>query len=371
MAGIGEAYGALLASGQLRADAGQAAVVARLDALASQLESPPRPGWLGRLWPGRAPPPPRSVYLWGGVGRGKSMLMDLFVQNLRLQAKKRIHFHEFMAESQARIHARRQSDPGDPIPAVAAAWAREARLLAFDELQVTNPPDAMVLSRLFTALLAGGVTVVATSNRHPTDPYRHGLNRELFLPFIDLVMERFDVLALDGPTDYRRDRIGGLPLYHVPNGPAASAAMSELFFRLTDFPVEDRAHVPTATIDLGGGRSLHVPKSLKGVAVFSWRKLIDAPFSASDYLAVARRYHTVLLVGVPRLGPENRNAAMRFVAFVDAMYEYGVKLVMAADAEPDGLYPEGDGAFEFQRTASRLDEMRSESWMARGHGLAA
>jgi cell division protein ZapE len=371
MPAVAEAYRALLASGQLREDAAQQAVVGRLDALGGELETTPRKGLFARLLPGRAVPSPRSLYLWGGVGRGKSMLMDLFVQNLRLPAKKRIHFHEFMAETHARIHARRQADPGDPIPAVAAAWAREARLLAFDELQVTNPPDAMILSRLFTALLAGGVTVVATSNRHPNDLYKDGLNRELFLPFIDLVMERFDVMALDGPTDYRRDRIGGLPLYHVPNGPEASAAMSELFFRLTDFPVGDRAHVPTAEIDLGGGRGLHVPKSLKGVAVFSWRKLIEAPFSAADYLTIARRYHTVFLVGVPTLGPENRNAATRFMAFVDAMYEYGVKLVMAADAEPDALYPAGDGAFEFQRTASRLDEMRSESWMARGHGLAA
>lgn len=371
MPAVLEAYRGLLASGELRADPAQEAVALRLDALAAELETPQRRGLVARLLPGRRSPALKSLYLWGGVGRGKSMLMDLFVQNLRIDARRRIHFHEFMAETHARIHARRRADPGDPIPAVAGSWAKEARLLAFDELQVTNPPDAMILSRLFTALLASGVTVVATSNRHPSDLYRDGLNRELFLPFIDLVLERFDVLALDGPTDYRRDRIGGLPLYHVPNGAEASAAMSELFFRLTDFPVEDRAHVPTAEIDLGGGRSLHVPKSLKGVAVFSWRKLIDAPFSAADYLAVARRYHTVFLVGVPRLGPENRNAAMRFVAFVDAMYEYGVKLVMAADAEPDQLYAAGDGTFEFQRTASRLEEMRSESWMARGHGLAA
>ncbi|MFN7176484.1 MAG: cell division protein ZapE [Thermaurantiacus sp.] len=371
MSAVAEAYGALLATGQLRADEAQAEVVGRLDALARQLEAPPRRGLLARLLPARAGPAPRSLYLWGGVGRGKSMLMDLLVQNLQFNAKKRIHFHEFMAETHARIHAHRQAQAGDPIPAVAALWAREARLLAFDELQVTNPPDAMILSRLFTALLAAGVTIIATSNRHPSDLYQDGLNRELFLPFIHLVLERFDVMALDGPTDYRRERIGGLPLYHVPNGPEASAALSELFFRLTDFPVEDRAHVPTAEIDLGGGRSLHVPKSLKGVAVFSWRKLIDAPHSAADYLAVARRYHTVFLVGVPILGPENRNAAMRFMAFVDAMYEYGVKLVMAADAPPDALYTAGDGAFEFQRTASRLEEMRSESWMARGHGLAA
>jgi cell division protein ZapE len=370
MSRIGDAYRELVDSGQLRPDPDQAAVVGRREAIASALEMPvERPGLVGRLF-GKAPPTaPRSLYLWGGVGRGKSMLMDLFFDRLALDRKLRIHFHEFMAETHAAIHAARARHQGDPLPVVAAEWAARARCLAFDELQVTNPADAMILSRLFTGLLDAGVVMVATSNRPPRDLYRDGLNRELFLPFIALVEARFEVLALDGPTDYRLDRIGGLPVYHVPNGPAASAAMSELFFRMTDFPVEDRAHVPTATLDLGGGRQLHVPKSLKGVAVFSFRKLIDAPFSAADYLAIARRYHTLFLVGVPVMGPEMRNQAERFRNLIDALYEYRVKLVLAADAEPEMLYAGGDGAFEFQRTASRLREMRSEAYLALGHGV--
>ncbi len=369
MSGIRARYDALLASGELRPDADQAQAVGRLDALARALVRPaPRPSLLARLRGRQAPAAPRSIYLWGGTGRGKSMLMDLFVAEAGVARRRRIHFHEFMAETHARIHAARAQRLANPVLAVARGWAAEARLFAFDELQVTNPADAMILSRLFTAMLEAGTVMVATSNRHPETLYEGGLNRELFLPFIALVMDRFDVLALDGPTDYRLDRMGGLPVYHVPNGPEASAAMAELFFRLTDFPVEDRAHVPTADIALGGGRVLHVPKSLKGVAVFSFRKLIDAPYSAADYLAVARRYHTVFLVGVPRMGPEMRNQAERLRNLVDALYEYRVKLVMAADAPPDQLYAAGDGAFEFARTASRLHEMQSAAWMALGHG---
>ncbi len=367
--GVEAAYRRLRASGELRPDAAQERVVARLAALQAALETAPRqPGPVARLFGRAGPPAPRGVYLWGGVGRGKSMLMDLFFAAVRGVPKQRMHFHEFMADVHRRIHAARGTGEGDPVLRVADALGASTRLLAFDEMQVTNPADAMILSRLFTRMTEQPVTLVATSNRPPDDLYRDGLNRELFQPFIALLEERLDVLRLDGPVDYRLDRIGGLPVYHVPNGPAATAAMAELFFRLTDFPVEDRAHVPAARIDLGAGRMLDVPKSLKGVAVFSWRKLIAAPHSAADYLAIARRYHMVFLVGVPVMGPEMRNEAARFRDFVDAMYEYRVKLVIAADAEPDALYPHGDGAFEFQRTASRLWEMRSDRYMALGHG---
>ncbi len=367
MTGVLRAYEGLVARGELRPDARQAEVARHLDGFARALEAPP-PRLLFRLL-GRPRPGPRGVYLWGGVGRGKSMLMDLFFGEVRAGPRLRRHFHEFMLETHARIHAARQQGAGDPIPVVAEGWAAEARLLALDEMQVTNVADAMILSRLFGALLGAGSVLVTTSNRPPRDLYRDGLNRELFLPFIDLLERALDVLELDGPIDYRRARMAGLPVYHVPNGPEASRAMAELFFRLTDFPVEDRARVPSAELLLPSGRSLHVPKSLKGVAVFSFRKLIAAPRGPEDYLAIARTYHTVFLVGVPVMGPHMRNEAARFVAFVDALYDWRVKLVMAADAEPAGLYPEGDGRFEFSRTVSRLEEMRSADWMAKGHGL--
>jgi cell division protein ZapE len=375
MSSVRAAYDALVAGGELRPDPAQAAVADRLEQLAQALERPiPAPGLLSRLLGARPPRAPRGIYLWGGVGRGKSMLMDLFFQHVRVPPARRIHFHQFMLETHARIAAARREieatgAAGDPIPAVAAQWASEARLLAFDEMQVTNVADAMILSRLFTALLGAGTTVVATSNRVPADLYKDGLNRELFLPFIRLLETELDVIALDGPTDYRLDRMGGMPTYHSPNGPEASAALSELFFRLTDFPVEDRAHVPTNELDVGGGRTLHVPKSLKGVAVFSFKRLCGEARGAADYLAVARSYHTVILVGVPVLGPEMRNEAARFVTLVDALYDWHCKLLIAADAPPQALYPEGDGRFEFERTVSRLMEMQSADYLAKGHGL--
>jgi len=226
----------------------------------------------------------------------------------------------------------------------------------------------MILSRLFTRLLDEGVTVIATSNRAPDSLYLGGLNRELFLPFIALLEERLTIVRLDGPVDYRLERLAGMPTWYVPNGPDATAALREAFFRLTDYPVEDSAHVPTEALAIPGGRTLHVPKSLKGVAVFSFRRLCGEPRGAADYLAIARRFHTVIVVGVPKMGPENRNEAARFVTLIDALYEQKVKLLAAADAEPHDLYVAGDGAFEFERTASRLMEMQSEGYLALGHG---
>ena len=364
------AYRALVARGELRPDAEQAAAAARLDALAAALATPARRGLLARL-AGVAPPAPRGIYLWGAVGRGKSMLMDLFYDHVAVAPKRRVHFHEFMLDIHAAIHAQRQASAADPIPAVAAAVAGSARLLCFDELQVRDVADAAILSRLFTALLAAGVTVVATSNRPPADLYKDGLNRQLFMPFIALIEDRLEVLGLNGPVDYRLDRLGGMPTYYTPNGPAATKALSDAFFRLTDYPVEDRAHVPTALLDVGGGRTLFVPKSLKGVAVFSFARLCRAPLGAADYVAVARRYHTVILVGVPQLGPELRNEAARFVTLIDTLYEHHVKLLVAADVPPEALYAAGDGSFEFERTVSRLYEMQAADYLAQGHGAPA
>jgi cell division protein ZapE len=229
----------------------------------------------------------------------------------------------------------------------------------------------MILSRLLGKLLEQGVKVVTTSNRRPGDLYQGGLNRELFLPFIRLVEQRMMVVAVDGPTDYRLDRLEGVEVWHVPNGPQATAALSRAFFQLTDYPVEDRARVPTEELDVGGGRTIHVPKSLKGVAVFSFKRLCGEPRGAADYLAIARRFHSVIIVGIPVMGPDMRNEAARFVTLIDALYEHKVKLLASADAEPEGLYPAGDGSFEFQRTVSRLEEMRSAEYLAEGHGAAA
>jgi cell division protein ZapE len=360
MADVLAAYDALVAAGELRPDAEQAAAARRLDALAAELAHPRKTGFLRRK-----PMPARGVYLWGDVGRGKSMLMDLFYDHATVARKARVHFAEFMLDIHARIATERKKEAGDPILAIAATLAEETRLLAFDEMMVTNSPDAMILSRLFTALIEAGTTVVATSNRAPADLYKNGLNREHFLPFIALIETRLDVLALNGPVDYRRDRLGSQDTWLVPNGPAATADLSAAFFRLTDHEVTEPIPAEDLTVQ---GRTLHVPKTLKGVAVFSFRKLCGEARGAADYLAVARRFHTVILVGIPQLGPENRNEAARFVALIDALYEHKVKLLAAADAQPADLYPAGDGAFEFQRTVSRLEEMRSDSYLGQGHG---
>jgi cell division protein ZapE len=273
-----------------------------------------------------------------------------------------------MLEVHERLRAERQSESGDPIPPVAKAIAAEAKLLAFDEMVINNSADAMILSRLFSHLLSEGVTVITTSNRPPSDLYKSGLNRELFLPFIDLIEAEMDVVPLNGPTDYRLQRLGGFPTWYVPNGAEATQALSKAFFRLTDYPPEDREHVPSGDIPVQGGRSLQVPKCLKGVAVFSFKRLCGEARGAPDYLAIARRFHTVILVGIPKLGPEKRNEAARFVTLIDALYEHKVKLLAAADAQPAVLYERGDGVFEFERTASRLIEMQSEEYLARGHG---
>jgi cell division protein ZapE len=317
---------------------------------------------------GKTAPAPRGIYMWGGVGRGKSMLMDLAYCSIDIAKKRRVHFHEFMLEVHERLRAERAKEKGDPIPPVAQGIAAEARLLAFDEMVINNSADAMILSRLFSHLLNEGVTVITTSNRPPRDLYLGGLNRELFMPFIDLIERELDVVPLNGPTDYRLERLGGLPTWHVPNGPEATRALSEAFFRLTDYSVENRDRVPSEDVPVQGGRTLHVPKALKGVAVFSFKRLCGEPRGAPDYLAIARRYHTVIIVGIPELGPEKRNEAARFVTLIDALYEHKVKLLASADAAPAQLYPEGHGAFEFQRTVSRLIEMQSEDYLAAGHG---
>ena len=361
-------YEQLIAAGELRADAQQSDAAIRLARLQQELEVPQPNGLIGKLF-GKKPAAPRGLYLWGGVGRGKSMLMDLFHECLAIPAKRRVHFHAFMLEVHARLREARKSESGDPIPPVATAIADGLRVLAFDEMVVNNSADAMIMSRLFTALMLDhGLVIVTTSNRAPSQLYKDGLNREHFLPFIALIERELDVMALNGPHDYRLERLAGMDTWHTPLGEKATAQVREAFFRLTDYPPEDSAHVPSADLDLGGGRILHVPKSLKGVGVFSFKRLCAEARGASDYLAIAQTYHTVIVVGIPCMGPENRNEAARFVTLIDALYENKVKLLATAAAEPDQLYTAGDGAFEFERTVSRLMEMQSQDYLAAGHG---
>ena len=363
---VASAYAALVAGGELKPDPDQQRAVAALDRFAACLGKA-NGGLLSRLF--AKPATACGVYLWGGVGRGKSMLMDLAYDSIATAPKRRTHFAPFMLDVHQRLRAARETEEGDPVIAVAKQLAEEVRFLAFDEMMVTNSADAMIMSRLFTALIGEGVAIVTTSNRPPADLYKDGLNRELFLPFIALIEQRMEVVSLNGPTDYRLDRLQGLDTWLVPNGPDATARLSEAFFRLTDYPVEDRAHVPTEELDVGGGRTLHVPKSLKGVAVFSFNRLCGEARGAADYLAIARRFHTVIIVGIPKLSREMRNEAARFVTLIDALYEHRVKLLAAADSEPADLYLAGDGGFEFQRTVSRLEEMQSADYLEEGHGL--
>ncbi|MDA5192740.1 cell division protein ZapE [Govanella unica] len=377
-------FDGLRARGSLKPDVAQDKVVRRLQQLYDDLAAPlpEKPGFLRWLF-GKSEPEvqgPRGIYIYGEVGRGKSMLMDLFFSTAPVTAKRRVHFLSFMLEVHAKIHAWRQMTPDervakagkdagdDPIPPLAQDIAAGARLLCFDEFQVTDVADAMILSRLFTGLMAAGVVIVATSNRVPEDLYLNGLNRQLFLPFIALVRERLDVVMLSGPTDYRMARLAGAKVYHWPISDAATKALSEAFYRLTDNEVGDRAAVGPEEIEVQG-RMLHVPVAARGVAVFSFKRLCENPLGAADYLAIAWRYHTVIIVGIPLLGPEKRNEAKRFVTLIDALYENGVKLLCSAAAAPEGLYPAGDGAFEFHRTVSRLNEMQSADYLARGHAV--
>jgi cell division protein ZapE len=350
-----------VAEGSLKPDPAQALAVERLAVLARALKQY-RPGRVS-LFRKKAEVP-RGLYIWGDVGRGKSMLMDLFFENAPIAPKRRVHFNAFMTDVHARIHIERQrADAGDPIPPVARALAADARLLCFDEFQVSDVADAMILGRLFEQLFEAGTVIVATSNVAPDRLYEGGLNRQLFLPFIAEIKQRLEVLELHGSTDYRLQRLSGLPVYLTPLSAEADAAMDAAWLRLTD----TRKGKPLTLMVLS--RKLLVPQAAHGAARFSFADLCAQPLAAADYLAIAREFHTVLLDHIPRLGPANRNEARRFVLLIDTLYDEGVKLVCSAAGSPDELYPEGDGAEAFRRTASRLAEMRSDDYLKRGHGL--
>ena len=366
MGSILDRYTARLADGLITHDAAQAEAAARLDDLAIRLGKRRTGGWFSK------PEPVIGLYLWGGVGRGKSMLMDLFFHDAPVTAKRRVHFHEFMGQVHDRLDTwrkmsdgerrksewRTKGDINDPVPPVAKQIAAEAQLLCFDEFQVTQITDAMILGRLFTALFERGVTVVATSNRHPDDLYTDGINRQLFLPFIDLLKQRNDVFELASERDYRLDRLTEAPVWYAPLDETAETALQQAWTRLT---LGAEPQHCTLTVK---GRKLEVNREAAGVAWFSFEELCARPLGARDYLTLAANFHTILLDGIPELGPENRNEAARFVALIDALYEAKVKLVASAAAEPDSLYPTGDGSFEFERTSSRLFEMRSTDYLA-------
>ena len=355
-------FRARLTHGELLPDALQARAAARLQLLWAELKDYRRPGngggWLARLGLAKpAPRPPKGVYIYGRVGRGKSMLMDAFFSTVTREKKRRVHFFAFMADIHARIHARR-AEKGDPLGPVAQDIAAETTVLCFDEFHVVDIADAMILGRLFAALFAAGVVVIATSNRAPDHLYEGGLQRERFLPFIELLKERLDIVELDGPRDYRLARFKGRQVYFTPPDAKAQQALGQAFADLTDNAKPARE---TLTVL---GREIAVPRAAKNVAWFTFDELCAQPLGPNDYLALIGRYHTFILDGIPRMNAERRNEAKRFNIFIDALYDAHGNLVCSAEAAPQELYTEGEGVFEFQRTVSRLIEMQSDAYIA-------
>jgi cell division protein ZapE len=370
---VTDRYQALVARGALERDPAQWGVISKLDSLAKALgerQLARKGSALGWLFGKRPQPALRGLYIWGAVGRGKTMLMDLFFEAAPVAAKRRVHFHAFMAEIHERIHAHRQAirrgeaKDADPIPAVARAVADQVQLLCFDEFSVTDIADAMILGRLFSALFAEGVVVVATSNVEPSRLYEGGLNRALFEPFIALLQERLEVIQLAARTDFRLEKLAGAPVYFVPADAAARAAMDAIFARLSS---GRRAQPDVLSVK---GRMLQVPCAASGVARFGFADLCEEPLGAADYLAIAKRYSTVMLDAIPVMGQEQRNEARRFITLIDTLYDAHVKLIASAEAEPHALYTgsEGSEAFAFARTASRLIEMASTAYLGLPHG---
>jgi cell division protein ZapE len=366
-------YYDLVSSGAIELDPAQERVAeafADLEQRLARYKPLRKQGLLGRLFADKDDAPPRGLYVHGDVGRGKTMLMDLFFQQSPVEHKRRAHFHEFMADVHERIYGYRQSiargdiPDGDVIALTAASIFEQAWLLCFDEFHVTDIADAMILGRLFARLFDLGTVVVATSNVAPEDLYKGGLNRSLFVPFIAQISQHMDVLRLDARTDFRLEKLAGVKMWLVPADAAAAAALDRAWARMT-------GSAPCKPLDISiKGRVLHVPCSAHGVARFSFADICEEPLAASDYLRLARDYHTIIIDRIPVMDYSDRNAAKRFITLIDTLYDNGVKLMASAAADPLSLYvaTEGNEANEFKRTSSRLIEMSSESYLARPHG---
>ncbi|SNR40417.1 cell division protein ZapE [Paracoccus sediminis] len=361
MGKVSDLYRQRVADGRIRPDPAQQSMLPHLDRVLDDIAVAPAPekrsAWRAFLGVGSPPPAPaaRGLYLWGGVGRGKSMLMDLMAEAATVPAR-RVHFHEFMQEIQAGLNRARQRGDQDTVRPVALEVAAQVRLLCFDEMQITDIADAMIVGRLFQVLLEQGVVIVTTSNRVPEDLYKHGLNRQLFLPFIDLIRQRMEVVCLDSQTDHRQGRTAGGQVWFCPADAAARTAMDGIWDELTQ-----GAAVAPQRIAVGG-RSFDLPQVAAGVGRTGFWDLCGTPLGPADYLALSRAVKVLMIDAIPRLSASNYNEAKRFVTLIDALYEARVRLVASAADQPEQLYNEGEGSFEFERTASRLREMQDADW---------